>query len=189
MHRANSSSCGRVQPAFILSIGRCEGVRNPTKRVKNSSVRRQCVGSRHWYVLAKLWRSSKIRYSCRSVVPVRQWPMMKIGACEIGVRRICGPYQQFCKMLSRVWQKLTKVMMMAIHQYGRPMANRLRTSKRAQATKWHPSHMCGDHSCFREVWGLLMLFRIIGGLLLFQNQAWDQGYIFTRANECSKRIA
>jgi len=49
--------------------------------------------------------------------------------------------------------------------------------------------MCGDHSCFREVWGLLMLFRIIGGLLLFQNQARDQGLIFIRAKECSKRIA
>jgi hypothetical protein len=49
--------------------------------------------------------------------------------------------------------------------------------------------MCGDHSCFREVFGLLMLFRIIGGLLLFQNQAQDQGYIFTRAKECSKRMA
>jgi hypothetical protein len=92
-------------------------------------------------------------------------------------------------MLSRVWQKLTKVMMMAIHQYGRPMANRFRSSKRAQATKWHPSHMCGDHSCFREVLGLLMRFRIIGGLLLFQNQARDQGLIFIRAKECSKRIA
>src|SRR5713226_6246180 len=81
------------------------------------------------------------------------------------------------------------MMMMVRHQYGRAMANRLRTSKRAQATKWHPSHMCGDHSCFREVLGLLMLFRNKGGLLLFQNQARDQGLIFTRANECCKRIA
>src|SRR5207248_3142172 len=47
MHKANSSSCGRSQPAFMLSMGRWLGVRNRTQRWKNFSVKRKWFGSRH----------------------------------------------------------------------------------------------------------------------------------------------
>src|SRR5262249_48650541 len=41
MHRANSSSCGRSQPAAMLSIGRRDGNRKPSQRVNSSSVSRK----------------------------------------------------------------------------------------------------------------------------------------------------
>src|SRR5262245_53356569 len=46
-HIANSSSCGRSQPAFMLSIGRREGIKNHSQRVTKLSVKRKSFGQRH----------------------------------------------------------------------------------------------------------------------------------------------
>ena len=47
MHKANSSSCGRSKPAFMLSIGRCNGIKKRKMRVNSHSLRRKWFGSRH----------------------------------------------------------------------------------------------------------------------------------------------
>jgi hypothetical protein len=70
--RANSSSCGRSQPAATSSIGRFDGIIQPIAAVMNDSVSRKWPGVKHWYVLGQQNRSSSISNSCRSVVPDRQ---------------------------------------------------------------------------------------------------------------------
>src|ERR1051325_8480016 len=47
MHNANSSSCGRSKPAFMLSIGREDDIRNGSQRWKIGSVNRKSCGSMH----------------------------------------------------------------------------------------------------------------------------------------------
>ena len=46
--RANSSSCGRSQPAATSSIGRFDGIIQPIAAVMNDSVSRKWPGVKHW---------------------------------------------------------------------------------------------------------------------------------------------
>ena len=48
LHSANSSSCGRSQPAAMLSIGRCLGINHHRNRWANHSVSRKLLGAKHW---------------------------------------------------------------------------------------------------------------------------------------------
>ena len=73
-----NDSCGLSKPAFMLSIGRLDGIKNFSQRMKNVSVSKKWFGIRHSNVVGKPKRASQIINSCKSVVPVRQWPTMKI---------------------------------------------------------------------------------------------------------------
>ena len=63
----------------MLSIGRRLGNKNLKYRVTIRAVTKDCFGAMHSYDVGNANRASCTSNSCNSVVPVRQWPMMKIG--------------------------------------------------------------------------------------------------------------
>ena len=80
LHKANSSSCGRSQPISMLSGGRRRGRTKPLQNFSKGSQTRKLLGTKHSKVVGQRCRGSRVNNSCSSVVPVRQWPMMKIGS-------------------------------------------------------------------------------------------------------------
>ncbi len=91
---ANSSSCGASNRRATLSIGRFFGIKNASFSIHRRETRK-CSGHMHCKVSGLENRGSIESNSCRNVVPVRQWPMIKISggnswsAMRLPKRRLC----------------------------------------------------------------------------------------------------
>ena len=75
----------------MLSIGRLDGSKNFMYFATSQSEIKKCEGAKHSYVVGNAKRSSSTNSSCKYVVPLRQWPMMKIGGCSSDVRSTRRP--------------------------------------------------------------------------------------------------
>ncbi len=67
----------------------------------------------HWKVVGEVKRSSSVSSSCRSVVPERQWPMMKIGGPTSLVSAMRRPWRLRCHQLVAELTRLAKLTVLA----------------------------------------------------------------------------
>ena len=116
----------------MLSIGRCLGSSQRSQRLTNRARTSDSLGAKQSNVVGNANRSSSTSSSCSNVVPDRQWPMMKIGGCSMGVRATRRSRNSHCTNDTTELIAATIVMASAMCSLLGETANRFRAMNRSQ---------------------------------------------------------
>lgn len=149
INKANSSSCGELQSNVTLSKVLVLGMTQEKRVVTTLSVRRKCWGQKHWYVVGDLNSEKEHSNSCKRVVPLLQWPIIKIGDSELDKVREGKPFdvsQRSAIREIRVWRRAKRVDDIARPNLLAEIALMLPSSKPNHALRSIPIHKRGLHN-------------------------------------------